>query len=191
MGDRARQDGVNILAAFLSHEAEIEEKHPTETEAQRVNRYMQELFGWADKHFKSVIKARDLVTKAEDLSGCRESANLSSAEADLRHSQEMAVIRMRYLWNQFDHHTALHNAKPDKYPAVPVELKKLVDKLDYIWEVCRYQGSAIESMSHLEWAFEFLQDEIPKMKDLYEVWKEEWNRNAEPSEVGKEGEKGI
>jgi len=74
---------------------------------------------------------------------------------------------MRSLWNQFDHHTALHNAKPDRYPAVPVELKKLVDKLEHIWVACRYQGRPMESIGGLKWTSRFLQDDIPKMKDFY------------------------
>ena len=98
---------------------------------------------------------------------------------------------MRRLWNQFDHHTALHNAKADKYPAVPDELKEPVDKLEHIWVVCRSQGGPMESMGSLQWTFRFLQDGIPKMKDLYEEWKQDWNSTAEPFEVSKENGNGA
>ncbi|KAG4411998.1 hypothetical protein IFR04_014865 [Cadophora malorum] len=118
----ARRDGIDVLAGLLEVEAKIDKTYPTETEAQRVIRLMQNVFEWADEVFNRVIEARNLVTKAKDLSGCRGPVDFDSPEGRLQMKQEITPFTMRSLWNQFDHHTALHNAKPDRYPAVPVGL---------------------------------------------------------------------
>ena len=46
-------------------EAKIDKTYPTETEAHRVIRFMQNVFEWADEVFNRVIEARNLVTKAK------------------------------------------------------------------------------------------------------------------------------